>query len=390
MKKYFYFLLTASVMFSACSGESPENQSSNFSFVWGDTLMVDTGDSFIDLSYGLNMADITADKRQMMHFSQKKNELSIINLDEMKLERQVQFDTDGPNSTENAYAMTVIGNGPELMLYSWNAFSKFNLDGIKLDKIDTRGSMANNSLSGDTLAEIETISARGTIDPSGRYYYGQLLGAYDDQGAMGMGQANGIAVIDLVNKSLKKVLIPELKKLSNYEMFIIQGQSAMIYTSAVYMWSDDEKLLISNSFANEVIIYHREADSVEIKSYESKLSANLQDPPDKSQSDNGKYIEQYLKTKDEQISFNEFVYDPDNKIFIRFSADTDLSKSTDDKKVKRNIITVFDQDLNMMQEAIIPEFTEASISNYFIKDGKIHFFQNLDDEVAFLTISIQK
>ncbi len=76
MKKYFYFLLTASVMFSACSEESSENQSSNFNFVWGDTLMVDTGDSFIDLSNGLDMADVTVDKRQLMHYSQNKNEFS--------------------------------------------------------------------------------------------------------------------------------------------------------------------------------------------------------------------------------------------------------------------------------------------------------------------------
>ncbi|WP_226389365.1 DUF4221 family protein [Penaeicola halotolerans] len=388
MKKYFYFLLTASVMFSACSEESSENQSSNFNFVWGDTLMVDTGDGFIDLSNGLDMSDVTADKRQLMHYSQNKNELSIINLDEMKLERQVQFETDGPNSFDYPFSMSVIGDGSELMLHGSIASSKLNLDGIRLDQIYTRGSLSSRSLSGDTLSASEGIDmGASTIDPSGRFYYGYFFGFSENTISE---QSIGIAEIDLVNKSLKKVFIPELKKLLDYEIYYFDGQFTMGYTPQVYLWSDDDRVLISNACFNELIIYHREADSVEIKSYESKLSANQKDPPIQKKNNNNSYYNEYIKTSQDQIDFNKLVYDADHKVFIRFSTDTDLSRTTVDKKVKRNIITVFDQDLNMIQEAVIPEFTEDNISNYFIKDGKVYFSQNLDDEVAFLTISIQK
>ncbi len=307
----------------------------------------------------------------------------------MKLEKQVQFETDGPNNVESPFWMKIIGNGSELMLNGYSASLKFNLDGIRLDKIYTRGSLASRSLSGDSLSSSEGItSGASSINPSGRYFYGHYFGF--DEGQISE-QSIGIVEIDLVNKSLKKVFIPELKKLLDYEIYYSDGGGApsIGYLPYFFLWSDDDRVLISNSCINEVIIYHRKEDSVEVKSYQSKLSANQKDPPIKKHN-NDSYYNEYIKTSQDQIDFNKLVYDADHKVFIRFSTDTDLSRTTVDKKVKRNIITVFDQDLNMIQEAIIPEFTEASISNYFIKDGKVYITQNLDDEVAFLTISIQK
>lgn len=50
-------------------------------------------------------------------------------------------------------------------------------------------------------------------------------------------------------------------------------------------------------------------------------------------------------------------------------------------------ISIFDKDLNLLAESLVPEL-KAPPKRHFMKDGKIWIFENIADELAFIRLKI--
>jgi hypothetical protein len=50
-------------------------------------------------------------------------------------------------------------------------------------------------------------------------------------------------------------------------------------------------------------------------------------------------------------------------------------------------LTILDENLQIIGESKVPELKRAP-STHFVKDGKIWIFENIDDEMAFVRLSI--
>ncbi len=56
-------------------------------------------------------------------------------------------------------------------------------------------------------------------------------------------------------------------------------------------------------------------------------------------------------------------------------------------KEAKIFLTVFDEDFNLISEGEIPEFNSESVK-YFVKDGKLWYFTNIDDELGFVILTL--
>ncbi|WP_074225953.1 DUF4221 family protein [Algoriphagus halophilus] len=66
-----------------------------------DTLIVDPGEEFINLSRGLYFSDVSEDKKSLFIFDRERISFQEIDLDQLKLLESYPFEVDGPNGIGN-------------------------------------------------------------------------------------------------------------------------------------------------------------------------------------------------------------------------------------------------------------------------------------------------
>lgn len=80
--------------------------------------------------------------------------------------------------------------------------------------------------------------------------------------------------------------------------------------------------------------------------------------------------------------FGRFYFDKTNRRFWRFSRD--LESEIGDSLIFKNVLTVFDENLNQLGEIAV---SVDPFSKKFFKDGKLWSYVNVDDELGFAVFS---
>ena len=94
-----------------------------------------------------------------------------------------------------------------------------------------------------------------------------------------------------------------------------------------------------------------------------------------------------------EINFERLIWDKVNTRYYRFSYQADVETVERDgwfslsAKNVQVYLTVFDKNLEMITEAIVPQLTTIP-QTYFVKDGSIWIFENMEDELGFVRLSI--
>jgi len=83
-----------------------------------------------------------------------------------------------------------------------------------------------------------------------------------------------------------------------------------------------------------------------------------------------------------KVSFSRFYYDDFHKKFWRFSMD--LDKKIGDSAVLKEVVTLFDENLNQLHEEVIPI---PHFGFKFFKDGKLYSYVNVEDELCFVVFT---
>jgi len=96
--KHLLFAFSVLLLFS-CGGNTEEKNKadlSNLTFSL-DTVMVNSGEDFINLKYGIWGSAISQDQKYLYNWNQETAELDKINLDQLILEGKIKFEKEGPN-----------------------------------------------------------------------------------------------------------------------------------------------------------------------------------------------------------------------------------------------------------------------------------------------------
>jgi hypothetical protein len=136
---------------------------------------------------------------------------------------------------------------------------------------------------------------------------------------------------------------------------------------------------------NELYYYDTKTDTVVRKLYKSQLSKNKNAVLGRDV-ESREAIGKIMSARNKGIRFKDIVYDDQKKHYYRFSS---YSKTPEQEEDKWNIIlTIFDENLNQISE--IDEIALDMVpETYFVKDGKIYIYKNMEDEMGFIIISIE-
>jgi hypothetical protein len=376
MKSIIYFLASVIIIsFSSCSGSSEKDDQKSVINISIDSAIVDAKGEIIDTKYGIYSFGFDDDKNFMYKFNtNNRHGLEIIDINKMELIDFIPFEIEGPNGTGSRVNMVNYISDKEIAITNFQSILIFDFNG----KLIRKYAIDNHDFDGDTLSEDLLMESSGLFIPQNKLSFNLVN--------EGFGKSRGIAKLNLEENIREFYWIDELKKLDDYQISLTDdGKMVMMLRTYLYKTFQEDKFILSHDMENELFYYDLKVDSVIHKKYESQLSANLNEASGKTQTDSREELGKIVSERNKGIRFKDIVFDKKNNRYYRFST---YSTSTDPKEEKWNIIlTVFDENLNMINETENVPLEELP-KTYFVKDGKIYVYKNMEDEMGFLVLSL--
>jgi len=368
-------------LFSCSSEVEMENNimtDLTFSF---DTVMVDPKDEFIYLNDRLFRSDISTDGKYLFNWNRNANTLEKIDLNELKLVEKIVYEKEGPDGIGSFvfdYATTEDNNS---LFWSYEGKGIWDQNGKLLRKFPIDKILENTEFSKEVLLSKIALYSN---NPN------KILTLYRKW----IGNNFYFLIFDFQDNSFRKIELPELEKLSEFQVNIMyDGDWAGSFNAGVSNSIGNNKLILTMNSFNEAYIYDMTQDSLYQKVWDgplvgSKKSIKLIKEVEGESSQHW----EMARLAEEDINYGQFIWDNQNRKYYRFSAKRIFGEEKTEfgmyKAISAEVfLSVFDEDFNLTAETKVKELKDKP-AMHFVKDGKIWLFENIDDELAFVKMTI--
>jgi hypothetical protein len=365
------------ILLFSCSGKEEEKSASsnnileNLTFTV-DTVVVDPGDEIIDLSNYLRLADLSNDHKKLYLFVEGENKLSVIDLDNLTLERKIPYEKEGPNGVGSfLWSLDLVSND-QFFLKTFNTAGIFDFQGIKHESIN--------------LDEEEIIGIKGKTLQNNRlkvsedlkWYYTVPGSDFNDEDP-----SVELAIINSETKEGKILPIPAMDKTGLYKIAFKEGTMMQIYAEDYFLSEHSGNFYITSSVTSDIYTIDPETDSLTLHSYDLKYAPKYKsDPPSHSEFTDREAWRSEVEKMRSQITYGDLIWDDSRNYFFRIGSILVPSLVEDAPSKSKIFLLAFDNELNLIGETEIEEMDSAPEFPFF-KDGKLWSFVNVEDELGF-------
>ncbi|WP_232834952.1 DUF4221 family protein [Pleomorphovibrio marinus] len=377
--KHFGIFMVVWCLLISCAANNQDSPEYRAFTLTQDTVVIDSRDEIINLRYGIGNPELSKDGKFLFHYTHGVPKFSKINLERLILEEMIPYETEGPNGMGAYLAGFSTFEDELLLLWTYGASAVFNqrsekINDLRLDKIASQ-----------EILDLRAFPARLLEYPN---HPNQLFGYYLDN----HNEDYFILKFDLAQQSYKKTTLPVKEKLKDYSMEIIKdGNLAGEFSPKPWPTVANEKILFTNMVFNEVLIYDMHTDSIYSKEWESILTENKNEykMPAKVELEKSDY---HRRKFQEHINFMPLHWDPVSQQYVRLSYKTKFSEELNElgapiETGAEVYLSVFDKDLNIIWETYLDTYQKTPPKHFFI-DQRIWLFENMEDEMAFVRITI--
>ncbi|SIS63826.1 DUF4221 family protein [Belliella pelovolcani] len=374
MKKQTIFFFVFGLLFS-CSQKATDDFGEVFSYSL-DTLVIDSKDRNLDLSRNITNASLNMEKNTIYLFNKFDHSIDEINLEKLEYVQSIPFDKEGPNGTSHInyiYALEddlfFIKGSVKSGVYDKDAKLLKSADWSKVNDGDDF-QMIRNEL---TLEYSDSMKVFG------------LPFNFD--------RSISLDILSVNTHTKETIEIDSEKAYQNNILEFDDDGRYFFLDPMVYLTSENGYAMVSHDFSNEIYIFNAAGEQVKKVSYEPTLTPKSVKQIDKKEIVSVAILEKTYQGFLEQVKFSPPVWDQENKRYLRLSAQREYTDIKPENaflpqiKETKVFLTVFDDDFNLVLEGEIPELVTES-TKYFVKDGKLWVFANLDDEMGFVRVSL--
>jgi hypothetical protein len=377
-------LILLSVLLYACGGNEAEIKAdfSNITFTL-DTVVVDAGEEIINLRGGLWSSTMHSDNSKLFLWDNQATTLDIIDLDELKLKGKVKFEKEGPNGVGSYISWISLVDDNQILFADHQGMGIFDLNGNKLSNLK----LEKEKFEGDSLLEGESFHRKSFPTAGGSLVYGLLINPWNSP-------KGSLSKVDFEAKTIKKMELPGEEGLPDYTVELNSDQMSTIITSEKIVQKFGKKLVLSSTGYTDLYILDLKNDSVYHVNYSPQLSAKAKKGGYPSEVKSVERLKEVIQDIHGEINFQPLIWDEKNKRFYRFSFETSPLENTDwplfqpaeQKPLSKLFLSIFDEDFNLLGESDVSHL--GSVPTYaFVKEGKIWFYVNVDDELGFVRMS---
>ncbi|WP_375577842.1 DUF4221 family protein [Marivirga tractuosa] len=193
-------------------------------------------------------------------------------------------------------------------------------------------------------------------------------------------------ILDIVEEKKKSISLPKFQRLENYKIVLHRNETYLTSVNPkIYIDFLGDSILISNNHFNDLYIY--KSDDLKYKSFKHKLIPEGKEKAYKKKSESREEVVQMVFDMNEEISFTRFLFDEKGNKFYRFSNQAVYAEGSN-KPTWEVSMMVYDQELDLIGEKEIMTFDNYA-EPLFVKDGKVHFHLNMEDELGFIRIGLK-
>ncbi|SFT76436.1 protein of unknown function [Algoriphagus locisalis] len=373
-------LLTVSflALLSACAGKEPEsteqkNILENLTYSV-DTLVVDAGEDFLNLSRGLGEFGLSDDKKRLFFFESEPPKLVEVDLENLKVLKKTEFEVEGPDGIGSYLSGLEIGPTGNLYINSYATVGIFGQNGKKLQDLKFFPSGIDSALAENN----RTLFSRAVYDFDSRKIYSQPT--FQDA------QDHILLILDPETQTAQSLPIPKMKIVDDYSgTFTIEsGGSSMIsfYAVASFFTFFPGELILSTGAMSSIYRYNIQTEELAFIDIQHQsvpnvmkieIPKNTSDPKEASDIQNKIF---------EHINFMEMLWDESRQLYFRFGLKTFRGETKDDPTTFEYYLFAYDRDFKVLGETKLNTI-EGLLSKTFFKDGKLYSYVNIDDELGF-------
>lgn len=357
----------------SCGEESTTEESQKARISYSiDTVLIDSKDDFLFLKHDLSTSAVSKDRRFFYNIDELGSRLEVIDLDSLILKEKIPLEREGPNGVgpEHISNFQVLDNG-NFCFYNIHKITVFSPDLKKLTSHYFYPELFEN----DTLPNGSQIPIMlGRMNGKGSRF-ASLNSIFFENEIL------GIVLVDLEKNELKLIPTDKLDYLKELIYSTVYPNGSEIHqTEATAIDFFEDKLLISTTAKNEVLIYDPEKDSLKSKSFHSKFTADIKKGNFKAETNS----DLASRKRELEVYYGRLVFDESNGVFWRYSRES--KSSNPDYPDFEYVLTAFDKDLNQVhEEKLEVDWMHVPLIK-FVKDGMLYTYLNIEDELAFLRL----
>ncbi|MCH7414892.1 DUF4221 domain-containing protein [Belliella sp. R4-6] len=363
--------------FSSCS-KSLENSNHSlkpYTFTF-DTLMIDAKEELLFMEVGFFGATLSNDEKHLYKLGGMTPKVEVINIEDFKLEKILEFDSEGPNGIGEFISDIKVNTTGELVLSSYERLGVFDEEGKKIFDISPI------TLDFDDLERGEQLYPFTILSDDKKKLFTQIES-----------NTNGfvyLGIIDTESKTLKKLKIPDFEYAKKFRFSFMTGRSGAINPTGPSMQFLNNEILFTNKYFNTISRYDMKSDSMINISYDPVLTADRK--IGNYLIDHGSFEsfqDEIVKTEKE-VSFGKLLWDRNSRVYYRFSQ---IGISTFDDKGKEKVetyqvyLTVLDDAFNPIGVEKVDALNKMP-EHVFVKNSKIWLDFNINDELAVVQMGI--
>lgn len=367
-------LILSILCFFACSSEkSQEHLKSRDFSVKMDTVSVDAGDELIYVNWNLTSSGQSPDGKYLYNFKRTSPiALEVINLEQMKLEQIISLELEGQNGVGTEFISTVHVTPKGNFIFS---------DGYQLSNFDSDLNKINGirfdreAFIQDKLEESQRLWFERALSEDGNkfvaFYGGQNMGEPKE----------GLMVIDFNDSIARTIPLEPVKSWVKHQtIFTNNGQPMNAVFSPVNVLMKGDSVVFSIGAENKAYFLDLSTDSLSSKTFHSQFTKSSTTVSLPLSVESEEEFREIAKAREKDVRYGKFLLDTKNQVYWRFTMESTEKPIT--------VLTAFSLDFEQLGEKLLDE-NFVLPSKAFVRDGVIHTFLNLEDEVNFVRITPQ-
>lgn len=335
-----------------------------------DTVFIDSGNELIQAAVKFELVSLLEDHKYLYHWDQNNTILEVIDLENLTLESRIIFETDGPNGTgTNSFSHFQMLSKSQFVLLNPFQVLLFNIKGEKLEEID--------------LYEEKLRKAFSEVGAPRILYFDEATSdTYGFQ--VGFKKFNPtLNHFNLENYQGSVNPLPKFNALDNYRLLYESknGMDMKVHLPTLHFNALKDKILISADAIDGLYVYNLNETNLEFYNLGSQVATQtLKSEPIASINDFEEWQNLILEMEKE-FNYGKFLFDEQNDRYLRLLY---RKVSTDNFKI---FVSEYSLAFDLLKEYEVVQ-TLKKPKNEFVKDGSIWLYQNFDDELAFIKLTL--